>query len=168
MKIIHDVLSPELIAHCNGEIDFRLTEESWTFSNNNWDPYLYKGIPGTCLASEVSKGLKLKVLAEVRRHLPLVKHDKYHLNYHYWLHNSGVQWHEDKKYVFGATLYLNNWKKEWGGLFLWQDNITGYIHGQIPKPGTIAIVDQSEFHSVTQISPFAPYPRRAIQIWGMK
>ena len=43
-KIIHDVLSPELLAHCNGEIDFRLTEESWTFSNNNWDPYLYKGI----------------------------------------------------------------------------------------------------------------------------
>ena len=79
MKIIHDVLSPELLAHCNGEIDFRLTEESWTFSNNNWDPYLYKGIPGTCLASEVSKGLKLKVLTAVRKHLPLVKHDKYHL-----------------------------------------------------------------------------------------
>ena len=109
--------------------------------------------------------MKMKILGAVRKHLPLVKQDKYYLNYHYWLPHSGVQWHGDEMYVFGATLYLNDFDKRLGGTFLWQ-NDKGEIRGEVPEAGKLVIVE-SEMHSVTPIMYNAP-PRRAVQIWGNK
>tara|TARA_B100000287_G_scaffold104836_1_gene97180 strand:+ start:1878 stop:2375 length:498 start_codon:yes stop_codon:yes gene_type:complete len=165
LKIIFPAISNELISHLNGEIDSIRSQEKWTFSNNNWNPYLYDGFAGTCLAAKVRDSTKLKILGAIRKHLPLVKQDKYTLNYHYWLPHSGVQWHGDEDYVFGATLYLNDFDKKWGGLFLYQ-NDSGEIRAEIPKAGKLVIVTK-EMHSVTPLIYNAP-PRRAVQIWGHK
>ena len=165
MKIVKSAISNELIGALNKEIDILRSEEKWTFSNNNWNPYLYDGYSGSCLASKVKDHMKMKILGAVRKHLPLVKQDKYHLNYHYWLPHSGVQWHGDEDYVFGATLYLNDFKKEYGGMFLYM-NDKSEIRGEIPEAGKLVIVE-SEMHSVTPLMYNAP-ARRAVQIWGRK
>ena len=165
MKIVKNAISDELIGTLNKEIDILRAEEKWTFSNNNWNPHLYDGYAGSCLAAKVRDNMKLKILGSVRKHLPLVKQDKYYLNYHYWLPHSGVQWHGDEDYVFGATLYLNDFDKKWGGLFLWQ-NDKSEIRGEIPEAGKLVVVE-SEMHSVTPLMYNAP-PRRAVQIWGRK
>ena len=165
MKIVKSAISDELIGALNKEIDILRSEEKWTFSNNNWNPYLYDGYSGSCLASKVKDHMKMKILGAVRKHLPLVKQDKYHLNYHYWLPHSGVQWHGDENYVFGATLYLNDFKKEYGGMFLYM-NDKSEIRGEIPEAGKLVIVE-SEMHSVTPLMYNAPV-RRAVQIWGKK
>ena len=165
MKIVKSAISDGLIGALNKEIDMLRSEEKWTFSNNNWNPYLYDGYSGSCLASKVKDHMKMKILGAVRKHLPLVKQDKYHLNYHYWLPHSGVQWHGDENYVFGATLYLNDFKKEYGGMFLYM-NDKSEIRGEIPEAGKLVIVE-SEMHSVTPIMYNAP-ARRAVQIWGKK
>ena len=163
MRIVKNAISDELIGKLNREIDIIRSEEKWTFSNNNWNPYLYDGYAGTCLAAKVRDNMRINILGAIRKYLPLVKLDKHTLNYHYWLPHSGVQWHGDEDYVFGATLYLNDFDKKWGGLFLWQ-NDKSEIRGEIPEAGKLVVVE-SEMHSVTPLMYNAP-PRRAVQIWG--
>ena len=83
--------------------------------------------------------------------------------YHYWTKLSGINWHGDEGYLFGATLYLNDWKKEWGGLFLWEDD---GLHCLCPKKGMLVINTKKQPHCVTPVSTSAPYARRSIQIFG--
>ena len=165
MKIVKNAISKKLIDTLNAEIDSIISQEKWTFSNNNWNPHLYDGYAGTCLAAKVRDNMRIKILGAIRKHLPFVKQDKYTLNYHYWLPYSGIQWHGDEDYVFGATLYLNDFDKKWGGLFLWQ-NDQSEIRGEIPEAGKLVVVE-SEMHSVTPLMYNAP-ARRAVQIWGHK
>ena len=164
MKIVKNAISDEFIGILNKEIDLISSEEKWKFSNNSWNP----DNPPPYMAfakSKVRDNMKMKILGSVRKHLPLVKQDKYYLNYHYWLPHSGVQWHGDEDYVFGATLFLNTFKKQWGGLFLWQ-NDKDEIRAEIPEAGKLVVVER-EMHSVTPLMYNAP-PRRAVQIWGHK
>ena len=164
MKIVKNAISDELIGILNREIDSISSEEKWKFSNNSWNP----DNPPPYMAfakSKVRDNMKMKILGAVRKHLPLVKQDKYYLNYHYWLPHSGVQWHGDEDYVFGATLYLNDFDKRMGGTFLWQ-NDKGEIRGEVPEAGKLVVVER-EMHSVTPLMYNAP-PRRAVQIWGLK
>ena len=75
MKIVKNAISDELIGILNKEIDILRSEEKWTFSNNNWNPHLYDGYAGSCLAAKVRDNMKMKILGAVRKHLPLVKQD---------------------------------------------------------------------------------------------
>ena len=164
MKIVKNAISDEFIGILNREIDLISSEEKWKFSNNSWNP----DNPPPYMAfakSKVRDNMKTKIIDEVRKYLPSVKKDCIFLNYHYMLPYSGLQWHGDKGYVFGATLFLNTFKKQWGGLFLWQ-NDKDEIRAEIPEAGKLVIVE-SEMHSVTPIMYNAP-PRRAVQIWGNK
>ena len=168
MLVIPNAVSDHILSLCNAEIDQYVKKQIWTFSTANWHPYLYDGYHSTCLAAPPSNIVAAKARTAVTNHLPKIHKDKIRMNYHYWLKNSGVNWHGDEDYIFGATLYLNEWKKEWGGLYLWIDKNSGDMHGLCPKPGTLVINNEAEEHSVTQVSSTAKYSRRAIQFWGMK
>ena len=117
MLIIRDCVSKNICNLCNKEIDSFLEKRVWSLSDTTWHPYLQEGIPGTCAASPPSRLVEIKVRSAVKKYLPDLPREQIVLNYHYWLKYSGVNWHEDKKYIFGATLYLNEWDKKWGGLF---------------------------------------------------
>ena len=162
MKIVKNAISDEFIGILNREIDLISSEEKWKFSNNSWNPDNHP--PYMAFAkSKVRDNMKMKILDEVRKYLPPVKKDCIFLNYHYMLPYSGLQWHGDKGYVFGATLFLNTFKKQWGGLFLWENN-KDEIRAEIPEAGKLVIVER-EMHSVTPLMYNAP-PRRTVQIWG--
>jgi hypothetical protein len=164
MKIIKNSIRKELIQLCNGEIDELLPKRAWSINQTTWNEQLLgSDIPGVCLSADVSVFIEIKIKNEILNLLPEV--DKITINYNIFLKNSGIRWHSDANYKFGATLYLNEWNNKWGGLFLWEDK-EDQIHALCPEPGTLVINTEAEQHSVTHISSIAPYPRRSLQIWG--
>jgi len=163
MQVIKQSIRSELLQLCNQEIDVLLPQRAWSSNQTTWDEGLFADIQGTCLSADVSFLLEREIKKELLIYLPL--HDKLSINYNVWLKNSGIRWHTDANYTFGATLYLNEWNKKWGGLFLWEDKEKN-LHALCPSPGTLVINTEAESHSVTQVSSTAPYPRRSLQIWG--
>jgi hypothetical protein len=163
MEIIKHSIRSKLLQLCNQEIDTLFPQRVWSSNQTTWDEGLFVDIPGICLSADLSFLVEKKVKSELLSLLP--SHDKLLINYNVWLKNSGIRWHTDANYAFGATLYLNEWNKKWGGLFLWEDKEIK-LHALCPEPGMLVINTEAESHSVTQVSTTAPYPRRSLQIWG--
>ena len=102
----------------------------------------------------------------------LVKHNPYFkmndvkemsTTIHYMKKGTGVNWHEDESWKYGATFYINNkWQKEWGGEFMFKDNTN---HGWIPPVGNSLIIVKAPIsHKVnTIINPIMP--RISIQMF---
>jgi hypothetical protein len=108
MKIIKNSIRPELISICNNEIDQLLSCRAWSISQTTWNKGLFADdIPGICLSADVSFSIEQKIKKELIYLLPNV--DKIIMNYNVFLKNSGIRWHSDANYKFGATLYLNEW-----------------------------------------------------------
>ena len=163
MQVLSRLLPEKVIDLCNQEIDAYLKQRLWSVSNTTWGSCLHEGITGTCMAAAPTATTCMKIRSAIIDHLPDSK--ELNLNYHYWNKHSGINWHTDEGHIFGATLYLNDWDKRWGGLFLWEDK-DKEIHCVCPTAGTLIINTEYEEHSVTQVSSSARYPRRSIQIWG--
>ncbi len=75
---------------------------------------------------------------------------------HFMKKDTGINWHNDDKWKYGATYYLNNrWHKRWGGEFMFTDD---YNHGWIPPLGnSLVIVKAPLDHKVnTILSPIIP------------
>ena len=170
MKVYSNFLSESTISLLNSDIDFLIDKDKapnlgrcWGASHIHWQDSLFDDISGVCLNATPSPMIGVKLRVSLKKVLPQTNNIS--INYHYWLPHSGINWHDDGGNIFGATLYLNQWKKEWGGIFLWEDKF-GDIRGISPSPGTLVVNESSEPHCVTQISTRAPYPRRSLQIWG--
>jgi 2OG-Fe(II) oxygenase superfamily len=163
MKIIKKSVKEELLHSCNQEIDALLSQRVWSSNQATWDEGLFVDNLGMCLSAGITFFLERELKKELHNYLP--PYDKLTINYNVWLKNSGIRWHSDANYAFGATLYLNEWDKKWGGLFLWEDKEIK-LHALCPEPGMLVINTEAESHSVTQVSNTAPYPRRSLQIWG--
>jgi len=76
---------------------------------------------------------------------------------------SGINWHNDKGWKYGATYYLNNrWNNHFGGEFMFR-NENG--HGFIPVVGnSLVIIKAPLIHKVNPIlSPLVP--RISIQMF---
>tara|TARA_S200002703_G_scaffold59530_1_gene51617 strand:- start:46 stop:537 length:492 start_codon:yes stop_codon:yes gene_type:complete len=162
MKIFYNAIRDELISSINSDLDERLKDRVWNCSKQSWDKNLTEGIFGTCLTGEVDFRFKAKLKTELKSILPPFE---FTANFHFWQEMSGINFHCDGNYSFGATLYLNDWKKEWGGLFVWQD-INSKMHIICPQAGMLVLNDEKEEHSVTPVHPSAPYARRSIQLFG--
>ncbi len=165
MRIIPNLIPESTIGVINSEIDSYTDPENsrcWGSSHLQWNSNLFDDISGSCLSATPSSLILLRLRSSLIKHLPASNNISF--NYHLWLKHSGINWHDDGSHVFGATLYLNEWKKEWGGLFLWEES--DGLHAICPSPGTLVINTKHEPHSVTQITARAPYPRRSVQIWG--
>ena len=104
--------------------------------------------------------------------LTLVKHNPYfqlqqseeeYSIIHYMNKGAGINWHDDGKWKYGATFYVNHrWHKKWGGEFMFTDN-NG--HGWIPPVGnSVVIVKSPLVHKVNPVlSP--TMPRISIQMF---
>lgn len=164
MQIYKKSIRPELISICNSEIDELLPCRVWSINQSTWNEQLLgSDFPGVCISAAPSNLTKIKVKTELAEILP--EADNITMNYNVFFKNSGIRWHSDADYKWGATLYLNDWNIKWGGLFLWEDKQKD-LHAICPNPGTLIINTEAEQHFVTHISPTAEYPRRSLQIWG--
>ena len=105
----------------------------------------------------------LKTLVKHNVYFQLNEVEKMSTIIHYMKKGSGVNWHDDSGWKYGATFYVNHkWHRQWGGEFMFTDN-TG--HGWIPPVGNSLIIIKSPMnHKVNSVlSPIMP--RISIQMF---
>ena len=124
----------------------------------DWGKFLYNNL-------EPAKRVEVSNYPPFEKLKTLVKHNSYYTfseikhmstTIHYMTKNSGINWHNDGGWKYGATYYLNNrWHRQWGGEFMFTEN-NG--HGWIPPVGnSLVIVKAPISHKVNPIlSPIIP------------
>lgn len=163
MKFFENVLTESTVRLFTDELQDKATKNCWRVSSLFWDQKLLIGFTGSCYAAVVSDELKTAIITDLKDKLP--KSNDILIQQYIWGKNSGIAWHHDQNYDYGATIYLNNeWDSTYGGVFLYETDqgLCGYN----PKFNTMVLNDQCENHMVTQISPHASEFRTTIQIWG--
>ena len=106
---------------------------------------------------------KLKTLVKLNPYFQISDIERMTTNIHYMNKGSGINWHDDGKWKYGATFYINHkWHKQWGGEFMFTDN-NG--HGWIPPVGnSLVIVKAPIAHKVNPVlSPIMP--RISVQLF---
>lgn len=82
---------------------------------------------------------------------------------HYMKTGSGINWHDDGSWKYGATYYVNNrWHRQWGGEFMFMNETA---HGFVPIIGNSLVIIKSPMdHKVNPVlSPIMP--RISIQMF---
>ena len=106
---------------------------------------------------------KLKTLIRHNPYCLLPKLDHMTTTIHYLEKGTGINWHDDGKWKYGATYYINHkWHRQWGGEFMFTDN-NG--HGFLPVVGNSLVILKSPMaHKVNPVlSPVMP--RISVQIF---
>ena len=165
MRIIKNSLSDSLVKECLSEINSNNHTSVWKSSLLSWNDDLKIGITGSCLIAEPHPSLNAKLEKEVSHYFP--NYEKIKFLYYVWQPNSGISPHNDSGFLFGATIYLNEWWDiNWGGLYLWRKKDEEYWTALVPSYKTLILNPELEDHLVTPISPFSPTLRYTIQIWA--
>lgn len=133
-------------------------------SKGTWTKSLIDNIvpPKRCGVSEYPPFEKLKTLTKHNRFYKL-KLNRIDTAIHYMEKGAGINWHNDHKWSYGATYYLNNrWNQNWGGEFMFTSEKG---HGWIPPTGNCLVIIKSPFrHKVNPVlSPLIP--RLSIQMF---
>ena len=82
---------------------------------------------------------------------------------HYLEKGTGINWHDDGSWKYGATYYLNNkWHKQWGGEFMFTD---ANGHGFLPVIGNSLVIVKSPIaHKVNPVLS-SLMPRISVQLF---
>ena len=130
-----------------------------------WSKFLYQNMkqPKRVEVSNYPPFEKLKTLVRHNPYclLPKLKHMS--TTIHYMEQGRGINWHDDGKWNYGATYYLNHkWHRQWGGEFMFTD---ANGHGFLPVVGnSLVIVKAPMPHKVNPVlSPIMP--RISVQIF---
>lgn len=152
-KGIHDAILKE-----RKDIKFKDTTEFWK-------KYLYKDLvpPVTALTVGYPPFERLKTLIKHNQYFDCPKLNHMSTTIHFLKKGSGINWHNDGNWTYGASYYINHsWNKNWGGEFMFNDQ-NGF--GFLPVIGnSIIIVKTPLDHKVNNIiSPIMP--RVSIQLF---
>ena len=129
-----------------------------------WDKSLIKNIeaPKRVEVSNYPPFEILKTLTKQNKFFQL-QLKKITTTIHYMEKGTGINWHSDNTWKYGATYYVNNrWSNQWGGEFMFTHN-NG--HGFIPVQGnSLLIVKAPINHKVNPVlSP--TIPRISVQMF---
>ena len=163
MKIYQNVLSEKTLDIIHDDIERSKYEFCWSSGNLiNWEEPVIRNITGTVVYTLVSD----KITSIIKKELIDIIPDggNLELKYNIWHPNSGISWHNDGKYRYGFTLYLNQtWDIDWGGVFMWEDNLSDEYKMFPPEYNCLVLNDSKEYHAVSIISPTANCYRLTIQ-----
>ncbi len=106
---------------------------------------------------------KLKTLVKLNPYFQITDVKEIFTIIHYMRKGSGINWHHDGNWKYGATYYINNkWNRNWGGEFMFDDNLG---HGWVPVIGnSLVIVKAPMDHKVNPVLTDI-MPRISIQIF---
>ena len=169
MKIFRHALPEKTYNKCITELnDYHLRNRVWSSSTLEWESNLISGVVGSTLTSAVSKELSEELEKDLKPHLP--PYNRVTFTFYLWQTYSGINWHNDDGYRFGATLYLCELLHDWGGMFMWTDEESresGIIKSVRPRENLLIINDEHEHHSVSTVLPNPHNIRRyTLQIRG--
>lgn len=78
------------------------------------------------------------------------------MRYYQYLPGTSVGWHDDNHTRGAASIYLQkDWKKEYGGLFMWEETDGSGIHAVVPEQNTM-IYQEGCWHATTPTYHFSP------------
>ena len=106
---------------------------------------------------------KLKILTRLNQFYQLKDITEMSTNIHFMKKGSGINWHDDRKWKYGATFYINRrWNSNFGGEFMFHSEKS---HGFIPIVGnSLVIIKAPMNHKVNPVlSPVIP--RVSIQMF---
>jgi len=155
---IHNFLSYEMYRGIHNAIIKERKKINLHTTDGVWQNHLINNLIPP-LRTEVSNYLPFENLKTLVRHNPYFQMnniEKMTTTIHYMKKGAGINWHDDDKWKYGATYYLNHrWHKQWGGEFMFTDN-NG--HGWIPLLGnSLMIVKAPISHKVNPVlSPIMP------------
>ena len=165
MQIFKNVLNSETLAFISEERQRLHKEAVWRCSEHFWGNEIRVGNTGICLSTFVSEEARQRIKADITKYLP--PHNDISAQHYIWHKYSSISTHNDWTYNFAITIYLNeNWNQDYGGLFIWEDKVTGGMHALSPEYNTMVINSEKENHLVTAMSPLAPELRHTLQVWG--
>ena len=175
IKRYSDVLDERVIGDIFNYLEFNLTKPVWT-SSNFWQKELINSSSIISICSVVDEDIVYNIKKTIENILN-VSFDKLGFEFSCQLNlfsrMSYITWHDDKKYQYNGTIYLNkNWNINDGGIFLWKDNKTKEIRGIEPLYNTMVVNsysydDPCNSHCVTSIVPDVAESRITIQ-WRAK
>lgn len=170
MKIVKNFLPEEVFLECQTELRKKLRDRVWTSSSIAWSENVKKGIIGSTLMSKLSPELSEKISKELKPHLEESGIDDVKdiwCDFYVWQYYAGISAHNDQKYKFGATIYLNDeWFVTSGGLFIWYDKETETEKIHTPERNALVLNTDFEEHLVTPVTLETLDFRYTIQIWG--
>tara|TARA_Y100001937_G_C6939160_1_gene249539 strand:- start:55 stop:558 length:504 start_codon:yes stop_codon:yes gene_type:complete len=166
MKIYKNILNEDLLNHCTQELVMLSKERTWGSSFLGWNQDLLAGISGSTLMTFVTPTTKESIIKCISKHFP--DDIEYNMQYYIWQYNSGIACHSDECYESGATIYLNDWNMNFGGLFVWRDDSSDIMKAIAPQKNMMILNDKKQDHFVTSISPLSQDFRITIQIWTIQ
>ena len=145
--------------------DQRIKDPGRGWTNLSWNPRLRDN--SALIWITVFPEIKLDVIEPfLRAGMHIQSLDRLSVQFCIWYRGSSINWHNDYKYMWASTIYLNShWRTEDGGLFMFQDQNSAEYEVVVPRRNRCVINDGHEHHHVTQISMNAQTPRYTIQVW---
>lgn len=134
-------------------------------SKNIWSEYLINNIdaPFRVEVSNYEPFDMIKTLVQRNPFFQLKDVKEMSTVIHYMKKNSGINWHNDGNWKYGATYYLNRrWEKNWGGEFMFTDSDG---HGYIPPVGNSLVIIKSPIEHKVNTVLTNIMPRITIQIF---
>ncbi len=106
---------------------------------------------------------QLKTLVRHNAHFQLKNVKKMISMIHYMKKDSGINWHDDNKWKYGATYYVNRrWNRNFGGEFMFSHDLS---QGWVPVVGnSLVIVKSPMLHKVNPVLTSA-MPRISVQVF---
>jgi Rps23 Pro-64 3,4-dihydroxylase Tpa1-like proline 4-hydroxylase len=171
MRTINDFLSAEFIENIKKENQNLMYSSVWKTSLG-WQKEIISPI-SSVLIRDLSAEQKetLLIALDEKNIVKIDQIEQLEAQTYLWQPLSFIPWHSDKeeddRVRFAATLYLNDqWKDDWGGLFLFKDN--SGIYAESPTYNKLVFNDNNYPHATTIISSEAPL-RQTIQLfWKLK
>lgn len=171
MKIINQALSGDVLKEVEQHFQESIGGHVWRSGRLTWPPNIQVGVTHTPLIKQLPEDVADKIYEEMKQYLPeriKKKTIRGDAQICVWDRLAALSSHNDEKYTFAATIYLN---KEWhidnGGLFVWKKKGEKTLRAYVPQSNSAVINDNDEMHLVTPVSAFTHEPRYSIQLWGI-
>lgn len=160
--IKYNIFSDDLILsirdYCLPQRKHRLNLTSWTDGQNSTS--------GPILLYDLNSTLINRIVEEMSPHLPKLPSCIWHATYTIGSRFSYIPWHDDGKYIYGITTYLNDtWDYNWGGALLYaENNDLNDLRAVYPSYNKTVIIPPPLQHCTTMPNIHAPL-RVSLQIF---
>jgi len=161
IKQFNNFLDIDFINDIKKEVYQNIGEPNWK-NSLCWDPSVRKSST-VVLIFGLNDFFKNELKNKFVYFFPELINKLIYVNYYIWPNLSFIPFHADGGKYMGATIYLNeNWDKDNGGLFLYEDNEE--IKAIIPEFNKCIVNDLKTNHATTLTTMGAPY-RETLQIF---
>lgn len=164
VTVIDNFLPISFIDKIHQYVTSRYEEYAWRPNSHIWDPGLTIGSP-SILLMDISE-FKNELTDICSANLGLDATNGLTVPYPVFYdapRGSFVNWHTDTT-PLGISIYLNEeWRREWGGLFLYEDK--DEIKGIVPRFNTAVVARPNISHCVTPVNLLAESHRYSVQLF---